>query len=775
MADNYQSKEVRALRTINSAKYPDTNKDLEKNIRRLNSNVDYISSYMITMQKGIDDAGKNFIEQIQSFINDIIVLFAGGEPTGIDVGDLKYIFQAIGALFGFGSSPFPINLLEAAQHFLFGYVVPLEAFTDLLYNTIEAWLIEAGMPQSLIDAVKGFFDAINDLGDEFGDLFAALGGIFNIFGISNDTGPFGALWAAIEDLFSGIILPSLKPILEVIAMWTTPFVEALGYVVQQIANFIDFLGDTINWASEDGIDIGAALSSFFVRLGELITIDFSGPVEFIQSLIENLFDGFGGVVDFVGDIISSIFGFTGFDLTQANSMFNQLGDIFNNIIVTPITSAIGNIANWFQSLLGWQSTTESTQLNLQNFQISTISAGARNPTWVCRYPRGDVTYAECLNMRIAIFGDTDSASTGTAHTHELNNVNTAWAESPGYSITQNNARFGWITISETTIMDTMGVILWKDSGTLNNVYLELFRQSEDGSMSRVSSTEISSSIGTTADYIEVDLSGIIVQGAEKYAIKIRNSSSVATTVWVMSIRQQAGGADAAGSTTGSTDTNKTSYTSGEVTSILAASQILPWGLIAAKNLAETDQSFSDDFNRSAIGGLWSLKSNTGSNQLIISGNRARFSGSTDGIQMGLYVRKTASDSMRVDGTLHDVAAATSGARAGLMINCNRDMSQIVYLSTSNSNLKIYSGPWDSLTERASIGTTGSGSLSIYYDVVLNKYVALKDDEPTGLEWTDTGNLMQHGADYQYGGIRQARSIFFNSATIDNFTLRDWTP
>jgi len=456
-------------------------------------------------------------------------------------------------------------------------------------------------------------------------------------------------------------------------------------------------------------------------------------------------------------------------------MFNQLGDIFNNIIVTPITSAIGNIANWFQSLLGWQSTTESTQLNLQNFQISTISAGARNPTWVCRYPRGDVTYPESLNMRIAVFGDTDSASTGTAHTHELNNVNTAWAESPGYSITQNNARFGWITISETTIMDTMGVILWKDSGTLDNTYVELFRQAEDGSMLRVSSTEVSSSITTTSSYIEVDLSGIIVQGSEKYAIKIRNSSSVATTVWAMSIRQQSGGADAAGSTTGSTDTNKTSYTSGEVTSILAASQILPWGLIAAKNLAETDQSFSDDFNRSALGGLWSLKSNTGSNHLGISGNRVRFGGTTDGVQMGLYVRRTASANMRVDGTLHDVSAATSGARGGFLINCNRDMSQCVYLSISNTNSKIFSGPWDSLTERASDSDTGTGPWTIYYDVVLNKYIVLKDGDPTGLEWADTGNLMQHGSDYCYGGVRQARVTFFNSPTVDNFTLRDWTP
>jgi hypothetical protein len=295
---SYQSKEVRALQSIDSSKYPDTNKDFEKNVRRLNSSVDYISKYMIIMQKGIDDASQNFIEQIQSFINDLIVLLAGGEPTGIDVGDLKYLLQAIGALFGFGTGPFPINLLEAAEHFIFGYVVPLEAFTDMLFDTIAAWAAEFGLPPEFIDSVHDFFNAINDLGDEFDDLWGALAGILNVFNITTDTGPLADLMRAITDLFQPIIdlLPDFKPVLATIAGWTVPFVEGLANVIQFMANVVDFLGDSIDWFTED--------FNVFDALGGFITSLLDGGI--LNGIIDAITNAVGGLGD-PGGIFTGVF------------------------------------------------------------------------------------------------------------------------------------------------------------------------------------------------------------------------------------------------------------------------------------------------------------------------------------------------------------------------------------------------------------------------------------------------------------------------------------
>lgn len=167
MAYEYESKETRVLKTIDSNRYPDTNKDFEKNVRRLNSSVDYMAGYMRIMQKGIDDANKNFIEQIQSFINDIIVLFAGGEPTGIEIGDLKYIFQAVGALFGL-NGPFPISLINAVLHFFEGFLAPLVQLTDLIFDAIAAWM------EVLADALDGV--------PILGDIFDNLAGFFNKLG-----------------------------------------------------------------------------------------------------------------------------------------------------------------------------------------------------------------------------------------------------------------------------------------------------------------------------------------------------------------------------------------------------------------------------------------------------------------------------------------------------------------------------------------------------------------------------------------------------------------
>lgn len=254
MAYEHESKETRALKSISSKQYPDTNKDFVKNIQRLNSSVDYLSSYMIVMQKGIDDANKNVIEQIQSFINDLIVLFAGGEPTGIELGDLKYIIMGIGALFGL-NGPFPLSLIEAAMHFFLGYVVPLPQFTDVITDAILAWAEELGLDPAFITELRKFTDAITTLAIDIGDLLEKVLSIFDIFGIIDPvgTGPLAVIWDILVTLFDGINAAAFKPILDVITTWTLPFVQGLT----QLINFIDFL-------------VNALENNLFLKVGDPI-------------------------------------------------------------------------------------------------------------------------------------------------------------------------------------------------------------------------------------------------------------------------------------------------------------------------------------------------------------------------------------------------------------------------------------------------------------------------------------------------------------------------
>ena len=119
----YESQSTRQLAQISSSKYPDTNKDFEANLRRLNEFVDYIAQYLSIMQKGVDQANQDAISRLRDTVTNIGVLFGGGELLyGINLGDMQYFLPALGAIFGFDSSkPFPISLFEMAEHFLLGY------------------------------------------------------------------------------------------------------------------------------------------------------------------------------------------------------------------------------------------------------------------------------------------------------------------------------------------------------------------------------------------------------------------------------------------------------------------------------------------------------------------------------------------------------------------------------------------------------------------------------------------------------------------------------
>lgn len=137
---DYDTTEVRALKTIRKVGTTDYNKDFVRNITDLNASTQYIADYMIVMQGGIDDANKDILHKIQDFINDVIIIFGGGDygDSGFDFGDLGYILQAIGALFGFSGISGPINPSDSAGNFLTGFLAPLGIFGDIINGFIQA-------------------------------------------------------------------------------------------------------------------------------------------------------------------------------------------------------------------------------------------------------------------------------------------------------------------------------------------------------------------------------------------------------------------------------------------------------------------------------------------------------------------------------------------------------------------------------------------------------------------------------------------------------------
>lgn len=159
-----ESREVYFLRQVEKQEF---SKDFGTNLVQLNQTTKSLFKYLVVMQKGIDEANMNIIQKIQAFINEIITIFTGGEigsDTGLDFGDLGYIVQALGALFGFGGISGPINLFEAAGHLLenFGGGV-INAFIKAVFDILATVL--NGVPLvggSLSAIVHSFADNIND-------------------------------------------------------------------------------------------------------------------------------------------------------------------------------------------------------------------------------------------------------------------------------------------------------------------------------------------------------------------------------------------------------------------------------------------------------------------------------------------------------------------------------------------------------------------------------------------------------------------------------------
>lgn len=237
---NYKSQSTLQLQRIDSSKYPDTNKDFEANVRRLNGFVDYISGYLQQMQKGVDQANTDPITQIRNFATDLGQLLGGGELLyGINLGDLQYLLPALGAMFGFDTSqPFPLNLLYAAEHFLLGYIIPLDSWAFAIEDIIDGWAVALGLDPDFIAAIHELLETIQEVTNDLGGLLNDILGLFGIFDISDSFGPFGEIWHSITQLLGSFDLQDLGNL-------TDPILSALAPWVHTVAQFIDWLDQII--------------------------------------------------------------------------------------------------------------------------------------------------------------------------------------------------------------------------------------------------------------------------------------------------------------------------------------------------------------------------------------------------------------------------------------------------------------------------------------------------------------------------------------------------
>lgn len=246
------SQDTGALKAISSKDYAFANKDFVKNIAYLNQATDSLASWAQTAQQGIDAAGSNPIEQIQGIFADLFVIFAGGEPTGIDIGDIKYIFQALGSLLGVNpDTPFPLNLLEAATHLFTQFLVPLPQFSDLIFDAMAAWAEDLGFSDAAVDSIQEFNQAVihwyNDFSDVLDLMFGWLKSFLKIFGLGSGggaLGPLGSLFNEIGGLINNIIAGPKQMLLAILSQLVVMLFKSMTFLVNLLnpMNLLEAIG-----------------------------------------------------------------------------------------------------------------------------------------------------------------------------------------------------------------------------------------------------------------------------------------------------------------------------------------------------------------------------------------------------------------------------------------------------------------------------------------------------------------------------------------------------
>ena len=275
----YVAPQQRALTSIANTPNPDisSQEKLVELLQQHSAQIKYLATNQKQLQQGVNDATANPIKQLQQFVADIVVLLGGGELADglLDFGNLQYILPTLGALFGLGDAPFPIDLFQAAEKFFIGYVVPSQQFVDVINYIIGNWASVFGIDPQFVADVQALITAISELFGGIHNLLPSLNGLFDALGLEGrDLGPLGTVLKPIIKLFSGIDLTNFGDAIEFITDAIDPFIVKLTAV-------INFLNGVLAVLDHDGDVVNSPLPEMLA------------PIKKIVDTIKAAFDSFG--------------------------------------------------------------------------------------------------------------------------------------------------------------------------------------------------------------------------------------------------------------------------------------------------------------------------------------------------------------------------------------------------------------------------------------------------------------------------------------------------
>lgn len=462
-----------------------------------------------------------------------------------------------------------------------------------------------------------------------------------------------------------------------------------------------------------------------------------------------------------GSVGSPLPNLAGATISQIKTMLQQIADILNGLVVTPINSAVSGVADWFAGLLGWQSTTTAnaaaTQEAVSNVgtqvdyvqQVIAVRSGVGiwesgpDPTGVVSFP---------FSMLMLHSHTTESGSIGMAV--PTINATSAWA--PWATV-----RFASAT--ERRVLTYMA----SKTGTVAGFYLDVYRQEIDGSATLLwSSADQAPSIGGALAWqtllidtpIPVDIGDVL-----EVQFRMGGTGSVAVAginlpypTPISGFRPYAPGAgrkpSPAAPATIATATRDGMY-QGNV-------PFLSIGIDVGQT--QIPRYFYDYFNRTSFGARWSVW-----NAIKLDGSAATHSGGWLDSGTGTA---TYSQPLLADAAVAEFDVSSDDGAVGVGICGASGMSFAAWATVTDSTAAIQTGSATSRTTRAS-ASGGSGRYRLTYTPADQTY-RLSRGGTKIVSWADTGAVVAHGAGRRWVGVMVTKTELQTAGRLNNWTAAD---
>ena len=496
--------------------------------------------------------------------------------------------------------------------------------------------------------------------------------------------------------------------------------------------------------------------------------------------------------DFVSGIIDTIERITGIDLTileNALSGFddligglqttlNQIGDIFNGLVVTPINNAVAGIKDWFLGFLGFKSETNegisdananaNTAINIVTTvqqQVTAFDVKTNRPSGSTITPLGYPSFSRSqLNMLPADRTGSTNAGDSGSHSHTM-----LLTREPGKSFTNTSV----VSFARITADDAIKLMYFYAKGSPTSLVARFYRMNAAGDLSELLGTSgnlagniltsYSTQLVTFPDealfqYGEYVAMMLTVQGTVTFAgvelfdptplpgfNPVKDGAVLATTT--------------PGPTVSQSDLN---FTSGWVTYVEASRSI---GQEIAK------RSLVDLYDRPNGLGLGSLYSVMGSgNGLGIASNAAAWTTLNDGYAHALHTTPLTTTKTRGRITVGSVNTSASERFAGAIIRSNANRSSWGGLFFDNNEYSIVRGTGPNTFSKLFTLSTSPVSGDVIEWELINAHWLVKRNGTTIFD--DDLPTITYGPTNLYEGVYLSRSNFQSSGSIADWLSSD---